>query len=121
MRSVKELKKEIEERESFIDSGGFYDKENRLEEEERLSLIDINLLKERLEQTQAVLLLIETLKDPYPKDIFPEIHEELFEEINQELQNKFEFPLDRLSASLMRKARKNLIKDLKDAISGGSE
>ena len=38
----------------------------------------------------------------YPKDIFPEISPELFKEISHELQNKFKFPLDRLSAHLMR-------------------
>lgn len=50
----------------------------------------------------------------YPTDIFPEIHEELLEEINQELQNKFEFPLDRLSAHISRR----ILKGVKEKLIG---
>jgi len=59
---------------------------------------------------QITLKEVEDLIDKeniYPTDIFPEIHEELLEEINQELQNKFEFPLDRLSAQVCRKILDN--------------
>jgi len=70
---------------------------------------------------ECILKMIAEIKNPYPLDIFPEIHEELFEEINQELINKFEFPLDRLSASLMRKARENLIEELNTEVRNSSQ
>jgi len=60
---------------------------------------DKKMIKDKIKQLLEFDL---NPKKIYPKDIFPEIHPELFEEINQELQNKFEFPLDRLSAHLMR-------------------
>ena len=125
MKTIKEFKKEINEEENIfntLDAGSqsrVRKDYERVTKGERLVIIDV--LKARLEQSEEVLKLINEIKNPYPEDIFPEIHEELFEEINQELQNKFEFPLDKLSASLMRKARENLKKELKDAIKGVGE
>ena len=60
--------------------------------------------------------VIDEMENPYPEDIFPKLHEELLEEINQELQNKFEFPLDRLSAHIGRKIRENVKEELKQKL-----
>jgi hypothetical protein len=59
-----------------------------------------------------VIEIIKKLENPYPTDIYPEINAEIFKEINKELQKKFKFPLDRLSAELMRRARNTLKEDL---------
>ena len=77
-----------------------------------------NVAEATLTQTEGFESLIKNVKNPYPIDVFPEIHEELLEEINQELMNKFEFPLDRLSAHLMRIARENLKEEILKKIKG---
>jgi|PlaIllAssembly_1097288.scaffolds.fasta_scaffold00014_20 hypothetical protein len=51
--------------------------------------------------------LLEGIEDPYPRDIFPEIKEKDFPIINEYLQNNHSYSLDRLSAHIMRIARKN--------------
>lgn len=70
---------------------------------------------------KEILEIIENLPNPYPTDIFPEINQKIFEEINKELQKKFKFPLDRLSAELMRRARNNLKEDIIKEIKEGNQ
>lgn len=103
MKTINDLKKEIEERTEMEHTH------------------HVNLLKERLEQTQSVLLLIETLKDPYPLDVFPGLENEDVAKVVDLIKDNLDISPDRFSAHLMRKARKNVIEDLKDAISGGSD
>ena len=55
--------------------------------------------------------MIDEIKNPYPTDIFPEITEKTFKDIQKVLNEKFlGFPFDRISANLMRRAR-NILKD----------
>lgn len=107
---INKIKKRIEE---LLDE--YEDEEFEVENEFEPYLEIRNLeaqLKGYEQAKKDIIKRIESLENPYPIDIFPEIHEELFEEINQELINKFEFPLDRLSANLMRKARENCKEEL---------
>jgi len=132
METIEQLEKEIKERQLELAQFGFKDEEPLLnilpeltpdtEGERRLVCWGENILfKAKLQQSEDFVKMIDEIKNPYPEDIFPEIHEELFEEIIQELINKFEFPLDRLSASLMRKARENLIEELKKEVRNSSQ
>ena len=67
-----------------------------------------------------VLKLINELPNPYPEDIFPklELSEFQTQTINDFLLSNLRFPLDRLSAELMRRARENLKEELKSKING---
>lgn len=79
--------------------------------------IEIFVQQAKLLQHKIDIKNFERLVDKeniYPTDIFPEIHEGLLEEVNQELQSKFEFPLDRLSAQVCRKILDNQKEALKE-------
>ena len=55
---------------------------------------------------------IKNLQNPYSEDIFPKITKLQIEQIDVLLKTHLDFPLDRLSASLMRKARENCKEDI---------
>jgi hypothetical protein len=53
-------------------------------------------------------LLEELQHDPYPEDIFPPVNKKQLKEIHLMLKEKFNMPLDRLSAHIARELRKGL-------------
>jgi len=63
-------------------------------------------------QNQKIIEEIESLHNPYPLDIFPELTRQQLFDINILLRNNFNFSLDRLSAELMRRARENCKLDI---------
>ena len=75
-----------------------------------------NKLKKEIEEIIKEL----ELRNPYPIDVFPKLelnsHQTLA--INDFLVMNFKISLDRLSAELMRRARVNLIEELKSKING---
>lgn len=72
---------------------------------------------------KEMLDVIDKLENPYPIDIFPKLELSEFQEqvINDFLISNFRFPLDRLSAELMRRTRNNLKEQLKSSIIGSEE
>lgn len=60
-----------------------------------------------------ILKILDDLENPYPEDIFPKLTKLELDKINALLESVLKFPLDRLSAELMRRARNNLIEELK--------
>ncbi len=77
------------------------------------------ILKEVREQTkQKIIEVIKKLKNPYPLDIFPklELTSHQSQAINNYLKAYFDFPLDRLSAEMMRRARENVKQELLKSI-----
>jgi hypothetical protein len=66
---------------------------------------------------EEVEKMINEIKNPYPTDIFPEITERAWKDIQKVLNDKFlGFPFDRISANLMRRARINLTEELKQEL-----
>ena len=114
METIKQLEKKIKRLSTFVDEDVF----RTLNSEGYETLRRLIIAGTELQTLKDVVKLIEEVKNPYPTDVFPEIHEELLEEINHELMNKFEFPLDRLSAHLMRLARNTLKEELKQKLTG---
>jgi hypothetical protein len=68
-----------------------------------------------LDTIDKVKKIIDNLENPYPEDIFPELTRIDLEYVNH-VFNKSYLKLDRVSASLMRKARKNLIEEIKQKL-----
>ncbi len=108
-KSIKELEQEIEELETIYnyESGSKYNK--------------VNELKATLKQTIAIKEMIEESPNPYPIDIFLEIDERIIPLINKWLKKELGFPLDRLSAHIGRKVRKNLQEELLSKVNGNSK
>ena len=72
---------------------------------------DIQEARKGMIKIEDVNKMIDEIKNPYPTDIFPEITEKTFKDIQKVLNEKFlGFPFDRISANLMRRAR-NILKD----------
>jgi len=69
-------------------------------------------------EKQKIIEEIENLPNPYPLDIFPKLKDWQLREINNWLLRTkgFEFPLDRLSAELMRRARENVKQELLNSL-----
>lgn len=59
--------------------------------------------------------IINNIENPYPEDIFPKVDFYQLEQV-KELCNNLGFPLDRLSAELMRRARETLKEELLNKI-----
>ena len=70
---------------------------------------------------EEAMKIIDDLKDPYPLDIFAGLENEDVAKIVDLIRDNSNISLDRFSAHLMRKARKNVIEDLKDALGGQDE
>lgn len=61
--------------------------------------------------------MIDEIENPYPTDIFPEITDKAWKDIQKVLNDKFlGFPFDRISANLMRKARLNFKDEIKQQL-----
>lgn len=76
---------------------------------------DYNIGRE--EALAEVEKIIDEEKNPYPTDIFPEITDEGFKEIQLILNKHFlAFPFDRISANLMRRARETMRGDFKQKL-----
>ena len=61
---------------------------------------------------KEILEMIKNLKNPYPEDVFLPVSKEEYTAIHNLLLKKFNIPLDRVSADLMRIARKILKEEL---------
>ena len=82
-----------------------------------------NCLKElrkfwKEQQNKEFIELIKNIKNPYLEDIFPKLTQLELDKINALLESVLKFPLDRLSADLMRRARNNLQEELKSSLIG---
>jgi hypothetical protein len=84
---------------------------------------DETIIRLTIKQSQVGMIkiedvekMIDEIKNPYPTDIFPELTIEQLREIDSLIQLKLYLPLDRLSASLMRRARNNLKDELKQSL-----
>lgn len=78
-------------------------------------------LKVLLQQNKDFEELIENIKNPYPTDIFPKLTQLELDKVNALLEQVLKFPLDRLSAELMRRARNNFKEELKQKLKGGEK
>lgn len=83
--------------------------------------IDKSFLAGQLASQERCLNMIEELPNPYPTDIFPEISHLDYIKIHQMLLSKFNISLDRVSADLMRRARKTMKEELTQKIKNGDE
>lgn len=72
----------------------------------------------RFDERKKVIDILEEIENPYPLDIFLrlELSENETEQINHFLKVNFDFPLDRLSAEIMRRARDNLKNQIIDKL-----
>ena len=86
---------------------------------------EMKMLKDIFEQgkeqtKQKIIEVINNLKNPYPLDIFPKIELSPFQtkQLNNFLLSDYYlgFSLDQLSAELMRRARENVINEIKKEI-----
>ena len=92
--TLKQLEEEINKKESFITAGGYYDKENRLKEEEKECIKEINELIAKHNQTQEIIKMIERrikyckseLKKDFEKDKIWEWRIDGFKEIISRLK-----------------------------------
>ncbi len=125
MKSIKELEQEIEEynknynQKEVIDfltfiaetigKENYYKLENHSEQGHKNATLN---------QTIAIKEMIEESPNPYPIDIFLEIDERIIPLINKWLKKELGFPLDRLSAHIGRKVRKNLQEELLSKVNG---
>lgn len=69
-----------------------------------------------LSQKQEFEKMIDEIENPYPIDIFPKLTQTDLDKVNALLEQVLKFPLDRLSAEMMRKARNNLKEELKQKL-----
>ena len=73
-----------------------------------------------LEQAQEFEKMILELPNPYPYDIYPKLELSDFQSqsINDFLLSNLKFPIDRLSAEMMRRARENVKQELLKEVQG---
>lgn len=77
--------------------------------------MDIEQLKKENEAMKATLYSI-AWDDPYPTDIFPPITPDQWKAIHHMIEERFGFPIDRLSAEYGRRLRKPLIDEAKNCL-----
>ena len=112
MRTLKEIKKDYEDREEYLD-------QNPSQEPSKLYYTvrgQYNTMKD------IIKLIDEKLKEnPYPEDIFPKMDKETLQTIHSLLGRKLNIPLDRLASHISRLVMNNKLQELKTKIEGGKE